>query len=102
MYSDNAAYGVAESEYMYLSEDDVDMLTLKGLCYAKNEIYARYGRKFQSDELQRYFNSCTWYQGIYEPETYDDTICSMMNKYEQYNVTLLLKMEKRLGMYSLD
>lgn len=45
-----------ESEYQYLSESDLSNLTLKGLCYAKNEIYARHGRKFKSKELQEYFS----------------------------------------------
>lgn len=89
-------------QWLDLTEDDAGLLTLKGLCYARNEIYARHGRKFNSKELQQYFDGRTWYHGKYEPETDDDKVVSLMNEYERYNVNLLLRMEKRLGMYSLD
>ena len=55
-----------------LSRKDLSNLTLKGLCYAKNEIYARHGRKFKAKELQNYFNWQEWYDGIYEPSDATD------------------------------
>ena len=90
-------YILPESEYMYLSETDVSHLTKKGLRYARNEIYARHGRKFQSSELQEYFDSATWYKPEYEPtELNDKKIREEMNKYERHNVDLLMTVEETL------
>ena len=41
---------------------------------ARNEIYARKGRKFHSIELQQYFAAKEWYVPIYEPEYFDANI----------------------------
>ena len=98
IYSDE--YILPESEYMYLTKSDISHLTKKGLCYARNEIYARYGRKFKAKELQEYFDSTVWYHAKYEPtESNDKKISEKMNKYERYNVDLLLSIEKKSGMY---
>lgn len=96
-------YILPQSTSQYLSADDLSNLTLKGLCYAKNEIYARYGRKFESKELQEYFNSHSWYEGIYEPsEQTDAKLVSMMNDCERHNKDVLYSAEKKQGMYALD
>lgn len=96
-------YILPNSSRQYLSESDLSNLTLKGLCYAKNEVYARYGRKFKSKELQEYFNSQPWYVGLYEPsDATDAKIVGMMNDCERHNKDILYKAESRLGMYALD
>ncbi len=66
------SYIIPDSDRTYLSRKDLSNLTLKGLCYAKNEIYARHGRKFKAKELQNYFNWQEWYDGIYEPSDATD------------------------------
>lgn len=96
-------YIFPQSTSQYLSADDLSNLTLKGLCYAKNEIYARYGRKFKSKELQEYFNKQSWYNGIYEPSDQNDAhIVSIMNDCERHNKDVLYSAEKEQGMYDLD
>ena len=57
---------------------------------AKNEIYARHGRKFLDQNLQEYFDNQDWYVGIIEPDEFDE---SVFNKVEKYNVRLLAKYE---------
>ncbi|MGN1023298.1 MAG: YARHG domain-containing protein, partial [Lachnospiraceae bacterium] len=47
-------YIIPDSDSRLLTEDDVKDLTLQEINYAKNEIYARHGRKFKSKELQNY------------------------------------------------
>lgn len=97
------AFILPESAMMYLTEADLSDLTLKGLCYAKNEIYARYGRKFKSQELNQYFTKQSWYNGIYEPnESTDAQIVKKMNEFENYNKDLLWKLEQEMGTYQLD
>ena len=55
-------YIIPESNRRKLTEDDLEDLTPKELSYARNEIYARHGRRFQSNELQEYFDSKEWYE----------------------------------------
>lgn len=85
----------------YLSRGEVEALSLQAICYAKNEIYARHGRKFLSEELQRYFGSKSWYQGTVEPEKFTDKV---FNIYESQNVQLLAACESALRSdgYQLD
>lgn len=73
-----------------LSRKDLSNLTLKGLCYAKNEIYARHGRQFASKELQDYFNSKSWYNGTISPSSFNE---SVFNDYERKNIQTLKEEE---------
>ena len=76
-------------------------MTPQQICYAKNEIYARHGRKFQSSELTAYFNSQPWYQGTIEPEDFtEDTVNMLFNEYEKVNVRFISDWEKVHGEYA--
>lgn len=55
-------YIIPESNCRKLTEEDLEELSPKELSYARNEIYARHGRRFQSNELQDFFNSKEWYE----------------------------------------
>ena len=46
------------------------------LFIARNEIYARYGRKFQSSDLQSYFESKGWYHGTISADEFDESVLS--------------------------
>lgn len=99
--SANDAYGyiLSDSSWTYLTREDIVDMPLQVVCYAKNEIYARNGRRFVSAELQNYFDEQYWYCGIYAPEQFSD---SMLNVYETANVQLLSDREAELGTYQLD
>lgn len=94
-------YIFADADTRYLTQEEVDKLSLQAVCYAKNEIYARHGRKFLSTELQEYFNDKSWYQGTVEAEKFSP---SVFNKYESDNIQILVKAEEKLrsGGYLLD
>ncbi|MDO4323892.1 MAG: YARHG domain-containing protein, partial [Lachnospiraceae bacterium] len=95
-------YILPDSNERYLSESDLSNLTLKGLCYAKNEIYARLGRKFKAAELREYFGKQAWYNGIYEPTDENDAmLVSRMNDYEYRNKDVLSAMEQKIGPYDV-
>ena len=66
-FEDAEDYIIPFSNIRELTEDDILGLSLQEINYAKNEIYARAGRKFNSQELQNYFSTKSWYNGIYEP-----------------------------------
>ncbi len=73
-------YILQDSDVKLLSRSDVEGLSLKEINYAKNEIYARHGRKFKSPELQRYFNSKSWYRGTIDAEAFGENLLSDVEK----------------------
>lgn len=83
-------YIIADSDTRYLSNSDIRNFSIKQVNYAKNEIYARRGRKFRSRELQNYFNSKSWYTGTTEPEAFSE---SVFNQYEKENTRFLSEVE---------
>jgi len=60
---------------------------------ARNEIYARYGRKFKDTDLQGYFNNKSWYYGAIEPEYFND---SWLSEVEKENIKRLEAYENSL------
>lgn len=102
---ESTGYILPESDARYLSDADIASLSLKDLNYAKNEIYARHGRRFKSNELQQYFDSQSWYTGQYDPDDFDTNYSqSVLNDYEKKNAELLRKKEFSInsGGYPLD
>lgn len=75
-------------EYIFPNSDseiiDIhsNVMTYQVCRLAKNEIYARHGRKFKDEELQAYFNNRSWYNGTIEPEDFKD---DMLNEVERQN-----------------
>jgi hypothetical protein len=94
-------YLFADSDSRFLTEADTEGLSLQQINYAKNEIYARRGRRFNSRELQDYFGSKSWYVGTIEPENFSNDI---FNEYEKANIELLADLEYRIDPngYQLD
>ena len=62
--------------------------------YARNEIYARHGRLFQDQQMQDYFNSCSWYSGQIAPEDFQESVLSDI---ERYNRDLIIEYEQEMG-----
>ena len=98
---DNGDYIIPNSDVQYLTESDIEDLDIREINYAKNEIYARHGRKFQSPELQKYFDSKSWYHGTIEPENFDN---SYLTDIEIKNAEFLSKVEFEMNPegYKLD
>ena len=82
---------VPEADVRVYTEEELEGMTAQVACYARNEIYARHGRKFRSVELTEWFAEQPWYNGSIEPDDFSD---NMLNAYESSNVDLLLKIEK--------
>lgn len=89
-----ADYILPQSDTVRLKKKDIKHLTLQELNYAKNEIYARHGRKFDSQELRRYFESKEWYHGTIAPADFNE---SVLSEVERANVILIRDRE-----YSID
>lgn len=90
----SADYMLPSSDCAYYSESDIKGLSDWELYLARNEIYARHGRGFSNDDLQRYFNSKSWYRRTCDPDKFDE---SVLNKYEKANAAMILAREKATG-----
>lgn len=86
-------YVLPYSNSRYYTIQELSGLSDELLSYARNEIYARLGRKFNSDNLDRYFRSKSWYNPIYEPEAFDRMGDSVFNEYELANRNLIVQIE---------
>lgn len=90
-------YILSQSASVYLTLQDIEGLTREELFYARNEIYARHGRKFLDDSIQAYFNEKSWYTPLYEAEDFDARQDSFFNDYEKKNAEFILMYEKSKG-----
>ncbi len=88
-----------ESAMRVLTIDEIEDMPLQVIAYAKNEIYARNGRMFRSQELQNYFSAQSWYTPLYQPDKFT---ADMLNTYELHNLELLSDRESLEGPYQLD
>lgn len=79
-----------DSSRTYLTDEDAAAMSSANLRIARNEIYARHGRLFDSSDLQNYFNTCSWYYGYIEPSDFDEGTLSSI---EKANIRLFQKYE---------
>jgi hypothetical protein len=83
---------IPDSSSRYISGSDLEGFTQWEARVARNEIYARHGRKFNSDELQQYFNSQSWYNGTISANSFNDNVLSAV---EKANIKTIEKYEKK-------
>lgn len=88
-----SAYILPDAQTSYYTEADLYLLTKEDLRIARNEILARHGRRFNDENLQRYFDAQSWYNGSIPPEQFDSTMDSVLNQYEKANIELIKKLE---------
>ena len=89
-------YIFPDSDSRYLTDEDLAGYSSDQLELAKNEIYARHGRKFVTQRIADYFNSKSWYKGTEDPETFDDNQGDIFNEYEVTNISKIADTEKLL------
>ena len=90
-------YLIPGSELRYITEAELAGMTPQILRYARNEIFAKHGRIFNSQELSGYFNLMPWYKGTIPANQFDE---SVFNDFERKNINLIA--EKEDGAYILD
>lgn len=86
-----------DSNSSYITANQVEALTLYEMYLARNEIFARRGRKFKNADLQDYFNSKSWYTPTYEAAEFDANMENIFNEYEKANVKQIGDIEKKYG-----
>ncbi len=90
----NNDYVLPDSASRYYSESSLSSLSNWQLFVARNEIYARHGRRFLRDDLQSYFNSKSWYHGTVAPENFNDGV---LNDVERSNALTMRSIEESRG-----
>lgn len=95
---DNSDYIIAGSDSRYITDEELKPLTQQEIQLARNEIFARHGRKFNSDWIRRYFEEKSWYVPEYEPEYFDNNLMNAeFNEYEKENIKCIRKYEEKMG-----
>lgn len=84
-----------DSDSSYLTVADLRLLSEQELRIARNEIYARRGRKFTDTGLQTHFNGCSWYRGTIEADDFPE---SVFNEYERANAYFIREFENLYGL----
>lgn len=69
-YSNSNGQIMPYSSTARLSLADIKGFTNDQLCIAKNEIWARHGRKFDNNWLQNHFNQQSWYTPTTNPDDF--------------------------------
>lgn len=82
---------ISDSSIRELTDSDLSGLSKSKLRIARNEIYARHHRKFDSADLQIYFDKKSWYSGTIEPSDFDEK--NELSQIEKKNIDLIKEYE---------
>lgn len=90
--SNSEDYVLPGSDYRYYSQRELEGYSKEQLRLGRNEIYARHGRIFTSEDLNAYFQSKSWYHGYLTADQFDE---SVLNEYEKENLILIKELENQ-------
>ncbi|MGN1140176.1 MAG: YARHG domain-containing protein [Oliverpabstia sp.] len=88
---DSDDYVIPDSSTRYLTNADLNPLSEWEVRIARNEIYARHGRIFKTEEIASYFEGKSWYTPSISPEQFDN---SYLNSIEIENLKFITNYEK--------
>lgn len=88
---DSDDYVISDSSTRYLTNADLNSLSEWEVRIARNEIYARHGRIFKTEEIASYFEGKSWYAPSIPPEQFDN---SYLNSIEIENLKFITNYEK--------
>ena len=88
--SHEGEYVLPDSSVRRYSRSEISGLSSWELKVARNEIYARHGRQFDSEDLRNYFAGCSWYEGRTPPSKFDE---GLLNDIEKQNIELIASVE---------
>ncbi len=75
---------------LYLDSDLADK-SAKELRILRNEIFAKHGYIFKSEDLRKHFSQQDWYEPLY------DNVDSLLTENDKLNIQLILKFENQLN-----
>ena len=83
-------YILPDSDKRKLKKSDLKGLSKEELRIARNEIYARHGRRFNDKNLQKYFNNQSWYEGTVSADDFSEEV---LNSIEKKNAAFIKQFE---------
>lgn len=95
---DTSEYILPDVDKRYYTKEELTLLSKDMLRLARNEVFARHHRKYETQDLKEYFEAQSWYQGYLSADQFDD---SVLNEYEKGNLDLIKAIE-RGGMFEAD
>lgn len=87
-------YWIDNCDTAYLSEADLYGMNKQDCRIARNAIYAKSGRIFNSQELTDYFNNFDWYKPTVKPDSFKE---SMLNQIQRHNLEVVSGYERKCG-----
>ena len=100
--STDDGYIISDSSIRELTDSDLSGLSKSKLRIARNEIYARHHRKFDSADLQIYFDKKSWYSGTIEPSDFDEkNELSQIEQIRGKNMRKRFSLCKKVGVFLL-
>ena len=91
---DAREYVLPMSHSKPIPEYYLENMSSNQLWIARNEIFARHGRTFDSSYLSNYFASCSWYQGTVGKADFDESVFSQI---EKENIEKIQAQEQKLA-----
>ena len=92
----NAGTATNASEYIFpyanerlIARGEDESLDAATLRLAINEIYARHGRQYDTQDLNAFFSSKSWYRPQYSKSEFDKIESQVLNSYERENIKIL-------------
>lgn len=83
-----------ETAERILKQEELWKYNQTDLSIARNEIFARHGRKYEDAFLNAVFSRKSWYQPTYSGEEFNAIQDSVLNSNEKKNLALLIQMEE--------
>lgn len=92
-----SGYIIEGSNYRSISESELYGMTEHQCSLARNEIYARHGRQFNSPRVSDYFEHMPWYYGSIPADEFDRNVDFYLNETEKYNLVVIAGYESKMG-----
>lgn len=78
-------------------EDEIAGMSKLDFAIARNQVFARYGRRFDDPLLQNIFAVKSWYEPKYSPEEFDLMSQEFLTEIERENLKMIMQYEKLWG-----
>lgn len=88
-------YIFPDSDKKYLTEDEVLRVDADKLKIGRNEIFARHGYIFKSEDLKKHFSNTSWYKGTVKADKFNAD--KEFNDFEKKNVELIKRIEDEIN-----
>lgn len=87
-------YVLPDSSSRIIKQSEIEKVSKAEIRIAINEIYARHGRIYESEDLNQYFNSKAWYKGSVKSDQFSD---NMLSQIEKDNIIMLAEYRDALN-----